>query len=72
MWTDTSQVDALTAHIAEFGKAYICIKDVDEEFDKYSKQTSKRLNMDVKKPVRDCVKVVNSTDSTDVIPETTS
>ena len=64
VWTP-AQVEVLAAEVAKDGKAYICISGVTEEFDKYSKQTRKRLDMDVRKPVRDCVKVVNSaTDST--------
>jgi hypothetical protein len=54
------QVAALAAAVAEDGKAYICISGVTEDFDRYSKQTRKRLDMGVKRPVRDCVKVVNS------------
>lgn len=57
VWT-TPQIAALAAAVKANGKAYICIDSVDADFEKYSKQTRKRLNIDVKKPVRDCVKVV--------------
>ena len=51
------QLGALAAYLQTNGKAYICISGVDGEFDKYSKQTRKRLDMNVKKTVRECVKV---------------
>jgi len=58
-----AQVAVLAGEVAANGKAFICISDVTDDFDKYSKQTRKRLDMDVKRPVRDCVKVVNSADA---------
>ncbi len=60
-WSE-AQVGVLAGEVAKDGKAFICLSDVDEPFNKYSKQTRKRLDMDVKRPVRDCVKVVNSDD----------
>jgi hypothetical protein len=67
VWTE-GQVKALADAVAANGKAYICISSVDTgvTFDKYSTQTRKRLakkadGSDItRKPVRECVKVVNS------------
>ncbi len=70
VWTP-EQINALAAAVEANGKAYICTYSVPETFDKYSKQTRKRLGVNAsgegisRKTVRDCVKVVNSgTDST--------
>lgn len=62
IWEGT-EVDALKALLKPGDKAYICIATATPSFvvDKYSMQVRKRLAKDVKRPVRDCVKVIDST-----------
>ena len=78
VWT-SDQIGALATAVATNGKAYICTYSVDNElFDAFSVQTRKRLGTTAegtnytKKTVRDCVKVVNSTDTGDDQQEPTS
>lgn len=60
VWSPQALAD-LAESLEPGDKAYICIDDVTEDFDGYSRQARKRLDIDVKRPVRDCVKVIDST-----------
>ena len=68
VWS-AGQLEALTAAVAANGKAYICTYSVDTTFDAFSMQTRKRLGVKAdgsdftKKTVRDCVKVVDTTEA---------
>jgi hypothetical protein len=68
VWS-AGQIEALTAAVAANGKAYICTYSVDTTFDAFSMQTRKRLGVKAdgsdftKKTVRDCVKVVDTTEA---------
>ena len=57
------QIGTLKDLLKPGDKAYACIATATPSFtvDKYSMQSKKRLNKGVKKPVRDCVKVIDST-----------
>jgi hypothetical protein len=60
---DADQIGVLKELLKPGDKAYACIDEAMPSFtvDKYSMQSKKRLAKGPKKPVRDCVKVIDST-----------